>query len=157
MWLGLRLRLDCEPDAAWRAIARPAVFRSVSAPLTTFSSLDGGFPASWGAGRPHAVAVRAFGVIPVGEQTIDVAFTWRPDGVRMMTDSGRPLSGPLSLIRSWRHRIAISPASDGGTLYRDRVEFTAPALAIPFVWLSLWVFWQWRALRLVRAARRWRA
>ena len=36
----LKQVLDCDPDAAWRAIRSPQVFRAVSAPLMTFTSAE---------------------------------------------------------------------------------------------------------------------
>ncbi|MET1044374.1 MAG: hypothetical protein ABWX59_09690 [Microbacteriaceae bacterium] len=155
MHVRLKLVLDCEPDAAWAAIARPEAFRAVSAPLTTFESLTvTGFPESWTPGLPHLVSLRLFGVIPLGTQTIDVAFSERRDGVRMMTDSGQAVAGPLAVIDSWDHRIAISATADGRTLYRDQLTFSAGA-ATPLVWAGLWLFWQWRAIGLARTARGW--
>ena len=157
MRVRLKLVLDCEPDAAWAAVARPEELRAVSGPITTFESLNAaGFPERWTPGLPHAVALRLFGVVPIGTQTIDVAFSERGNGVRMMVDSGQALSGPLAVIESWDHRIAISPTADGRTLYRDQLTFSAGA-ATPLVWVGLWLFWQWRAIRLRRTAREWTA
>ncbi|WP_167046571.1 hypothetical protein [Salinibacterium sp. ZJ454] len=156
MRVRLKLVLNCQPDAAWAAIARPEAFRAVSAPLATFESLTvAGFPDRWTPGLPHPVALRLFGAIPIGTQTIDVAFTERRNGVRMMTDSGHALSGPLAVIDSWDHRMAISATADGRTLYRDQLSFSAGAVT-PLVWVGLWLFWQWRAIGLTRAARSWR-
>lgn len=150
----LRLTLDCEPDVAWKAIADPQVFAAVSAPLLTFKSLEkSGFPHAWDGSGPHLVSLKVFGLIPLGTQTIDVSFTKRPGGVRMMVDSGSPQSGPLNLVRSWDHRMAIS-ASGKQTLYRDRLIFSA-GIWTPMVFLSLWSFWQWRAGKLKKLAKKW--
>ncbi len=72
--------------------------------------------------------------------------------MRIFEDHGGPLTGPLSVVSSWRHRMAVSAGpSPGTTLFRDRNEFSAGALT-PLVWAGLWLFWQWRARRLTRLA-----
>ena len=164
----LKLVLDCDPDAAWDAIRSPAVFREVSAPFTTFESLEqGGFPERWSAGE-HRVRVKALGVVEVGEQVIGVSW---PDAssasatgggasrasatVRIMRDSGGGVSGPLALVTSWDHRMAISRAPGGGTLYRDQLTFSAGALTLA-LWPVYWAFWQWRGIRLRQLAPTWR-
>ena len=150
----LKLVLDCPPDAAWRAIRSPEVFRQVSAPLTTFESLDGPFPESWPEGE-HIVAVKALGLVPMGRQVIAIGFPRRSDGVRMVRDSGRGLDGMLALVTTWDHRMAVAATADGRTLYRDRLVIGAGILT-PLVWPVFWVFWQWRAARLKALARTWR-
>jgi hypothetical protein len=150
----LKLELDCSADAAWRAIRSPAVFTQVSSPLLAFDSLEaGGFPELWPEGDHH-VLVRALGVADVGTQNIGISYPQRADGVRLMQDSGPPLSGPLTLITRWRHRLAVSPLPNGRALYRDELSFSA-GLATPLVWAGLWAFWQWRAAGIRRAAATW--
>jgi len=151
----LKLTLDCDPDAAWEAITRPEVFRAVSSPLLKMSSLEpDGFPQNWLGDGPHRVKISLFGVIPMGMQTIDVRFTDKPGGVRMMIDAGEALTGPLAITRNWDHRMAISSAPDQKTLYRDRLVVSA-GLATPAIWLGMWVFWQYRASRLQTLSRSW--
>ncbi len=151
----LKFVLDCEPDAAWRAIRSPVVFAAVSSPFTTFKSLEPeGFPETWPEG-PHQIEGRAFGILPAGRQFIDLSFEER-DGVRLMHDSGGGVSGPLALITRWHHTMAIAAAPGGRTLYRDQLVFGAGALTLA-VWPALWAFWQWRGLRLRSLAQGWRA
>ena len=151
----LRLTLDCEPDVAWRAIANPKVFTAVSSPwLKIVSKEQGGFPQAWIGDGPHEVSMRFFGLIPMGRQTIDVSFTQRPGGVRMMIDSGKPLSGPMKMVKNWDHRMAISPAENNQTLYRDRLVVKA-GLLTPFVFIGLWTFWQIRGAKLKKLAPTW--
>jgi hypothetical protein len=150
----LKLVLDCTPDAAWRAIRSPATFASVSAPFTTFESLESeGFPESWGAGD-HPVEVKALGLVPIGQQVIGISFPDAPHGVRMMRDTGRGLNGSLALITRWEHTMAVSSATGGRTLYRDRLVFEAGSLAV-LLWPVYWAFWQWRAIGLRRLAPGW--
>lgn len=150
----LKLELDCSPDAAWRAIRSPAVLEQVSFPLTAFDSLEpGGFPELWSEGDHH-VLVRALGILDAGTQNLGISFSQRPDGTRIMQDAGPPLSGPLTLITRWRHRLAVSALPGGRTLYRDELSFSA-GLATPVVWPALWAFWQWRAVGIRRLAATW--
>ena len=146
----LKFGLQCSADAAWRALASPAVFRAVSAPFTTFTSGElNGFPQSWPAGE-HPVTAFAFGVIPVGEQVIDISFEER-DGARIVHDDGGGVSGPLALARDWHHSMAVSASADGRTLYRDELRFAGPVI----LWPVFWAFWQWRGWRLRTLAPRW--
>lgn len=150
----LKLRLDCSTDAAWDALRSPAVFRAVSWPFTTFESLEPqGFPPQWSAGE-HPVRGRAFGLLPMGDQIIDLSFPDGPPGVRRVVDAGRGLSGPLALVTAWHHTMAVSSAPEGGTLFRDELRFGAGALT-PLMWPMFWAFWQWRGARLRRLAPTW--
>ena len=151
----LKLTLDCAPEDAWEAITRPDVFRAVSSPLLKMTSLEpAGFPSNWAGDGPHRVKIAFLGVIPMGTQTIDVSFTQKPGGVRMMIDSGEALTGPLAITRAWDHRMAISAAPSGKTLYRDRLVVKA-GVATPAIWLGMWVFWQYRASRLRKLSSAW--
>ena len=150
----LKLELDCTPDAAWDAIRSPEVFQAVSFPLTTFASLEGdGFPEQWPEGR-HLLSVRALGLVDIGRQSVDLSFLERKDGVRIVRDSGKGVSGPVSLVTRWRHEMAVSALPDGRTLYRDQLRFSAGPLTLP-MWLVYWAFWQWRAFGIRRLAPTW--
>jgi hypothetical protein len=170
MHIQLNLTLDCTADDAWVGITSPAGLRSVSAPILVFRSLeDGGFTERWTEGE-HPVAITALGFLPAGKQIIDISFSETPDGAgstgggggtggtasRTVTDSGRGLSWPLTLVTSWNHQMTVSPRADGRTDYRDRLDFEAGILT-PAFWLGYWVFWQWRARGIRREARRWGA
>lgn len=158
----LKLVLDCDPDAAWRAIRSPAVLREISSPLFALESVEpAGFPTIWEPGD-HRVLVRGGGLIPIGQQTISITFDdARADGVRILRDAGGHRSGALSTATSWDHRLAIGPAvapahADGSvrTLYRDQLRVSAGA-ATPAVWYGLWAFWQWRGRQLKQLAPGW--
>ena len=156
----LKFELDCEPDAAWTALRSPAVFRSVARPFTTFKPIDPPkFPDVWG-DKPMRVSVRALGFIPIGEQVIDISTRTLPrpgkGDVRLVRDTGGGLTGPLALVTSWQHTMAVSPAPDGRTLYRDQLNFGAGILG-PLFWPVYWAFWQWRASKIRSRSKRWRA
>jgi len=151
----LKLVLDCEPDDAWRALQDPAVFASVAGPITAFRSLEpGGFPDRWMPGEHH-VAGRLFGVVPVGEQVIDLAMSEQPGGVRMLKDTGGAVSGPIAAITEWEHTMVVSSAGRGRTLYRDRLVFEVGGVSA-LAWPVFWAYWQWRALRLKTLAPTWK-
>jgi hypothetical protein len=152
----LKFTLDCDPDAAWWALRSPAVFRAVSGPLLVFSSLEkAGFPDVWSPGV-HPVRARAFGLVNLGEQLIDLSFPHRRDGVRMEVDSGGAINGPMSVITKWHHTMAVVGTADGQTLYRDQLVFGAGPLTL-LIWPGLWAFWQWRAYRIRQLSRDWRS
>jgi hypothetical protein len=165
----LKLVLDCDPDAAWRAIRSPSVLNAVSAPLTAFESLEpDGFPELWPEGE-HPVRMRSAGGITIGDQIIGVSYpeagspgsgTRAPSGsgggVRLMRDTGRGLSGPLALVTRWEHTMSIADAPGGRTLYRDQLVVEAGHLTV-LLWPAYWAFWQWRAFGITRLASRWTA
>ncbi|HTE59937.1 MAG TPA: hypothetical protein VK631_06260 [Solirubrobacteraceae bacterium] len=155
MRVQLKLVLDSTPDAVWWALRSPSVLSDVAHPFFAFEPLSPrGLPRVWTEGRHPVRASMLWGMIPAGEQVIDIRFRERGD-TRIIEDSGGPVSGALSVATSWRHRMAVSPADGGRTLYRDRLDISA-GLLTPFVWLGAWVFWQWRAFQLTRLAPGWR-
>ncbi|GAA2241493.1 hypothetical protein N1031_12120 [Herbiconiux moechotypicola] len=153
----LKLILDCDPDAAWRAIRSPAVFREVSSPLVEIESLSvEGFPTVWEPGV-HPVELRGGGVLPIGQQVIRLTFETAEQGsTRILHDSGAGLRGAVSGIKLWDHKMAVAPdpAGTGKTLYRDQLVIGA-GLLTPFAWYGLWAFWQWRGRRLQQLAPTW--
>ncbi|THG29639.1 hypothetical protein [Naasia lichenicola] len=156
MQVFLKLILDCEPQAAWRAIQSPAVLREVMSPALGFQSLEEkGFPTRWPPGE-HPVTMKAL-FLPIGEQIINIEYPERRHvGVQIMRDNGRGVSGATSVFRVWDHRIAIAadPAGTGKTLYRDRLKFDAGVLSAA-AWPVLWSVWQYRGLRLQQEAPTW--
>lgn len=156
MRVQLKLVLDAPPDAVWAALRSPSVLAEVAHPFFSFEPLSPrGLPRFWTEGEHPVAASVLWGTIPVGEQLIDIHFRER-GGVRIVEDDGGPVSGPLAVVTRWRHRMAVSAAPGGGTLYRDRLDISA-GLLTPFVWLGAWAFWQWRAFQLVRLAPGWSA
>ena len=155
MRVQLKLVLDAHPDAVWAALKSPGVLAEVAHPFFSFEPLSPrGLPRVWTEGEHPVAASVLWGTIPVGQQLIDIGFRER-GGVRIIEDDGGPVSGVLAVITSWRHRMAVSPAPDGRTLYRDRLDISA-GLLTPIVWIGAWLFWQWRAFQLSRLAPTWR-
>jgi hypothetical protein len=154
MRVQLKLILNCEPDDAWRALRSPTVLQELYGPLLSLAP-DSPMPTLWEPGAMH-VTMKGAGVVSVGRQLIDLDFdVKRMPGVRILVDNGRPLSGPLALLDSWHHQMAVAPApgQEGKTLYRDRLDITGPAAVA--LWMPLWTMWQWRGLRLSQMAPNW--
>ncbi|MCU1415976.1 MAG: hypothetical protein JWP32_150 [Schumannella sp.] len=155
MRVQLKLVLDAPADAVWAALKSPAVLAQVASPFFSFEPLSPrGLPRFWTAGEHPVAASVLWGTIPVGEQLIDIRFRERGD-VRIIEDGGGPVAGALAIVTGWRHRMAVSAAPGGRSLYRDRLDISA-GLLTPAVWLGAWVFWQWRAFQLSRLAPAWR-
>jgi len=109
------------PEKVWEQVRRPALLLYVAQPILAFTSRDGGWPAQWDHRVYHA-GLRAFGVLPVGEQVIGIEYQpEQPSGYKMR-DKGRG-----GLISRWDHMMVIEPEGDG-TRYTDRVEIEAGVL-----------------------------
>lgn len=144
----LRVEIDAYPDEVWAMLHDPLALAQVVAPLLEIEPVGHRrFPPTWTPGD-HLVRVRLFGILPVGDQKIRLS-TSRRGGARILEDSGGPVSGALGLVRSWRHRMAVSPLPGGRTLYRDRLDFSA-GLLTPAVWIGTWLLWQYRAIGIRR-------
>lgn len=156
-----KFTIDCDVDAAWRALHSPRAVAELYGPLIDLDPLDPeGLPTSWEPGGEVGVGLSLAGILPLGRQLIhvsDVAMTDPRDGsaVRVFRDSGIPISGPLAGLDVWDHQIAVSPAPGDPTrtLWRDRLVIGG-ALA-PAVWPVLWSLWQWRAMRVRALAPGW--
>jgi hypothetical protein len=155
----LKFVIDCDPDAAWRAVHSPRAVAELYGPLLDLDPLvPGGLPTSWSPGDDVPVQLSALGVVPMGRQLIHMSerVVEGPDGpVRIFRDSGIPLTGPLSSLDVWDHQMAIAPAPGDPTktLWRDRLVIGGPtALAL---WPVLWATWQWRGARIRALAPTW--
>lgn len=159
MRVRLDLLLDCPADAAWEALHSPAVFRAVSGPITTAESLEPeGFPDRWPGGE-HRVRLRMLGVLPMGSQVIRLRDETLLDGTRVVHDEGGPISGPMTIVTFWHHRMAVAPnplSPETRTRFHDTLEVRA-GLLTPFAWLGFAVFWQLRGRAIARLAPGWAA
>lgn len=149
----LKFPIDCDADAAWRALHSPAALAELYGPLLSMAPL--GDSPRLEAGTDAAVALSSFG-IPLGRQLITVTdrAVESTDGeVRILRDSGMPLTGPLAALDVWDHQMAVSPLPDGRTLWRERLVIGGRAA--PLLWPGLWAVWQWRAARIRALAPGW--
>lgn len=101
------------------AVMTPALLCHVSAPLIQFEPVKpSGWPARWQPG-PFLVRMKLFGLLPLGEQTIDISLPPAAPGRFLLRDNGHS-----RLIPRWDHLITIE-AFGNGTRYTDRVEIEA--------------------------------
>ena len=155
----LKFVIDCDPDAAWRAVHSPRAVAELYGPVMDLAPLvPRGLPTSWTPGDDVPVQLSAFGSVPMGRQLIHVSerSVDEPGGrVRVFRDSGIPLTGPLASLDVWDHQMAVSPApgQPGKTLWRDRLVIGGPTA--PLLWPVLWGIWQWRAARVKALAPGW--
>lgn len=155
----LKLTLDCDADAAWRALHSPRAIGEMYGPLIELEPMDpSGLPTTFSPGDDVPVEMRGLGVLPMGQQLIHVSerVVDEPGGpVRIFRDSGIPLTGPLASLDVWDHQMAVSaaPSDPTRTLWRDRLVIDGPTA--PLLWPVLWTVWQWRAARLKALAPTW--
>ncbi|KZE42334.1 hypothetical protein [Microbacterium sp. T32] len=153
----LKFEIDCDPDAAWRALHSPRAVAELYGRLLAVETLEEA-PTSFSSGDDIPVQMRAVGVFPVGRQLISVADRETSDGngrVRVFRDWGVPLTGPLAALDVWDHQMAVSaaPGDLNRTLWRERL--TIGGAAAPALWPGLWAMWQWRAARIRALAPTW--
>ncbi len=155
----LKLVLDCDADAAWRALHSPRAIAELYGPLLQMQPMSpSGAPTSLEPGTDFPVALSAAGFVPLGQQLIHTSDHTTRDAngvVRIFRDSGIPLTGALASLDVWDHQMAVSPAPGDATktLWRDRLVIGGPAAAP--LWPLLWATWQWRGARLRALAPTW--
>lgn len=154
----LKLVIDCDADAAWRALHSPRAVAELYGPMVDLTPLErNGLPSAWEPGADVPVQLSVAGV-PIGRQLIHVSETHTNDAhgpVRIFRDSGIPLTGPLASLDVWDHQMAVSPApgEPAKTLWRDRLVIDGPAVVA--MWPLLWATWQWRGARIRALAPTW--
>ncbi|QPZ37568.1 hypothetical protein [Paramicrobacterium chengjingii] len=155
MYVQLKLVLDADPAAAWRALRSTSVMRELYAPFIGVNAGNTASKTHW-QNTTDEIPLMLAGLVPLGRQLIELDYdeTSHP-GVKILRDTGSPASGPLSALRGWNHRMAVSATADdpGRTLFRDRLTFHGPAVGA--YWYPLWVMWQWRGSRLRDMAPNW--
>ena len=152
----VKLVLDVDADAAWRALHSPTVLEELYGPLMRID--PGDTPLTWEPGSEAVVRMSVAGAVPMGLQLIHASDRTVRDAsgpVRIFRDSGIPLTGPLAALDVWDHQMAVSPApgDPSRTLWRERL--TIGGLAAPVLWPALWATWQWRSARSRALAPTW--
>ncbi len=154
----LKLVIDCDAEAAWRALHSPRAIAELYGPLIELEPMEAALPTSLGPGADVPVQLSLGGMLPLGRQLIHVSERYTEDTrgpVRILRDSGIPLTGPLASLDVWDHQMAVSPVPGDPTktLWRDRLVVGGPsALAL---WPLLWATWQWRGARIRALASTW--
>ena len=152
----LKLVLDCDPHAAWRALHSPSALGEIHGPLLTIEPLAE-LPTRWESGADAPIRYAA-GPLRLGTHLISLTDRATEDSrgpVRILRDAGIPLTGPLAALDVWDHQMAVSPApgDPDRTLWRERLVIGG-AVA-PLYWPVLWALWQWRGVHLQRLAPSW--
>lgn len=153
----LKLVIDCDADAAWRALHSPRAVAELYGPLLEMDPLTDA-PPTWEPGMDVPVRLSLAGGVPMGRQLISVSERELSDAhgpVRVFRDSGIPLTGPLASLDVWDHQMAVSPApgDPDRTLWRERLVIGGRTA--PLLWPVLWSTWQWRAARIRALAPSW--
>lgn len=131
-------------DRAWAAVLRTRLLDHVAWPLQRFERVDPpSWPSVWSDGR-YKVRCRLFGLVPVGEQWINISTVEAGPDRYVLRDDGRG-----DLAARWDHRITIRPLPGDRCRYTDEVEVEAGRLT-PLVAAFAWMFYRHRQ-------RRWRA
>ncbi len=153
----LKFVVDCDSDAAWRALHSPRAIAELYGPLVEMDPLSP-LPPAFSPGDDVAVRLSLASTLPLGRQLISVTdreTTDRHGPVRILRDTGIPLTGPLSTLDVWDHQMAVSeaPGDPTRTLWRDRLVIGGPTA--PALWPVLWATWQWRGARIRSLAPSW--
>ncbi|MFV0492358.1 MAG: hypothetical protein ACK5M4_11115 [Pseudorhodobacter sp.] len=114
--------LDQDADRLWQIAMRTELLDFVTYPLVKFTPLEpASLPEIWVAGE-YRLAMRLFGVLPIGWQVISISFPVPEGQTRYLRDNGHG-----RFIRRWDHLISIAPEG-AKTRYTDRVEIEAGIL-----------------------------
>ena len=156
MKFSLQVSLPCTVAQAFDALHNPDVFRAVSRPFLGFEALrPTEFPARYESGQSYVVAVKAFGLIPLGTQEINPK-TSASGMTRVFQDHGRGLSGALAQVTRFQHTMTLRPSGVGPTVLEDELDFDA-GLLTPFMGLGFRLFWWWRHRMMKRLAPEWQS
>ncbi|MDJ0629311.1 MAG: hypothetical protein QNJ44_13715 [Rhodobacter sp.] len=107
-------------DAIWDALQKPATLIHVSKGFLSFRPVDPPqLPDRWSPGD-YRVSLRAFGILPIGQQVMGVEFPEMDPPKRALRDNG---SGAIA--RVWDHWIILEPLTATATRYTDRIRVEA--------------------------------
>lgn len=151
----VEFEMDCPAEVAWEALHSPRIVAELYAPLIRLVGLAS-MPERFADGDRFRVAMKVFGVVPLGSQIIVIDDVRSPQfggDARTMRDIGRPLTGPLALLSGWRHEMTVWTSRSGQAVWHD--ELTISGVFAPLFWPVLAVMWRWRRSKLVRLARDW--
>jgi len=127
----LTTTLNAPLDAVWEALQSPETLIHVSEGFISFRPIDPPeLPVRWSPGE-YTVAVRAWGVLPIGQQVLGIEFPDVAPPKRALRDNGRG-----GVAKVWDHWIIVEPMGDAQTRYTDRIRVEAGLLTPA---LKLWV------------------
>lgn len=157
MQVTLKFKLRCTPSSAWQALHTPAVGFQLYGPIIQVRSAVP-LPTRWQEGDQATIELRLLGIFPLGTQLIRIRnYESQHVGqrVQIMRDHGKPLTGPLALLATWDHQMAVSalPTKPERTIWHERLIIEG--VFAPAFYPVLWVIWQLRARRLRHLAKSW--
>lgn len=139
----LSCHLKSDPESVRARVMQPALFFHVAAPLVVAKDIgERAIGETWIEGE-YRIAMRLFGLVPIGWQAIVVDLSGSADGEAALRDRGY---GPM--LREWDHRILLKEAEDGGTTYTDSLRLDAGVLT-PLTAFFVRLFFRHRQRRLV--------
>lgn len=114
---------DAPADRVWEEANMTRLLNYVTRGRIAFDPIDPPqFPERWAEGE-YKVAMRGFGTMPLGSQTIGIEFPPPQGDTRILRDNGHG-----RFFRKWDHRIFVEPMADGRTRYTDELDFDAGVL-----------------------------
>lgn len=144
--------IPCPAERLWQAVHDPAVFRHIMAPIVIVRPHEPrAFPEAF-VPATYVVSMRAFGIVPMGRQKIDLAHP-APQPAEPLPRYLLHDRGAGEIARTWDHTILIEPAGENAARYTDRLLIEAGILT-PFVALFARILFAHRQRRLAALARR---
>ena len=141
--------LKSPPDQVFDNLKNPSIFSEVSAPFLKFVPVrPKKFPNRYKSGECYVVKVCFLRFFVIGEQEINPVFE-ESKASKIFRDSGKGLSGPLSLVSKFEHKMTLTHGFGKNTILSDELEFEA-GLLTPLLGISFFVFWKWRHFKLSR-------
>ena len=121
------------------AVSTSKLLEFIAFPILKFKTINVNFfPKNWSDGDKFKTRMLFLGIIPVGNQNIDISIPEAPKDMYIVRDKG---SG--NLAKTWDHIIRIKKLSENEILYTDIVEVKAGVLTIP-IWIFANIFYRWR-------------
>ncbi len=149
MKFSIQLTLKSAPDLVFNYLKNPSVFTEVSAPFLTFVPVQPKqFPNRYKSGGCYVVKVCFLRFFVVGQQEINPVFEETEAG-KIFRDSGKGLSGALSLVSKFEHQMTLTDDPEKNTVLLDELEFRG-GLLTPLIGIFFFVFWKWRHFKLSR-------
>jgi hypothetical protein len=143
MIINVMTKLKTDFDTVVRYVSRSDTLDYIAHPLIRFTPLDPKkYPREWKNGE-YAVAMKMFGIIHLGTQTIGIEKYKEKDREEyILRDRGHG-----QLAKTWDHWIFVRKTGNPQVAsYTDRIEVKA-GLLTPFVALYAAIFYRWRQFR----------
>jgi hypothetical protein len=153
--IDLSTRIALPAEIVWEEVQTAALLMHIAWPLVRFAPVGSEPLDAFISGGRYQARLWLFGFLPFGTQWIVIS-VYEPESgnwPKRLRDNGHS-----AIIRTWDHRITITPNPDGTTCYRDEVDVSAGILTLG-VWAFAQLFYRhrqrrWRKLAASLHARR---